>query len=135
MVADWHALMQRQHLGKCLEDIGYILCDSRYFSGSLEISQVSKHRIFCDISVNGGNRADSKTADGVRQSSADEPDMTGYAFKHVLIKVGVARVCNDFAEDVDESLQNVDIVPEESPLHRDDNSHNAWERYSSGTKT
>ena len=49
MVVDRHALMQRQHLGKYLEDIGYVFCDSRYFSGSLEISQVSKQRTFCEI--------------------------------------------------------------------------------------
>ena len=64
-VVDWHALVQRQHLGEDMENVGYVFCDSRYISGSLEISQArnnARSTPFCYISVNGGKSADSKTA-------------------------------------------------------------------------
>ena len=69
-----------------------------------------------------------KNGDRVRHGSANEPDKTGYAFEDVLIKVGITRVGGDFAQDIDKSLQDSDVLPDESLLRRDDNSHNTWER-------
>jgi hypothetical protein len=64
-VVDGYALVQRQHLGEDLEDIGYVFYDNRYFSGSVRITSRNDHArsmSFCKISVKGGKSADSKTA-------------------------------------------------------------------------
>ena len=83
---------------------------------------------FCKISVNGGKSADLKMVIESGTVSVDEPDKTRYAFEDVLIKVGITWVGGDFAQDIDESLQDGDVLPDESLLCRDDNSHNTWER-------
>ena len=38
MVIDLHALVQREHLGEDLEDIGYVFCDSQRSSSCLRIN-------------------------------------------------------------------------------------------------
>jgi hypothetical protein len=128
-VLDWYAHVQRQHLGEDLEDIGYVFCD-KSISGWPEKNYWSHARSmsFCKISVNEGKERGFENRDRVWHSSADKSNKTGYAFENVLIEVGVTRVWGDFAEDVDEPLQNCDVLSDERLLRRDDNSRNTWER-------
>jgi hypothetical protein len=65
-----------------------------------------------------------ENGDRARHSSPDESNKTGYAFEDVLIKVRVTRIWGDFAEDVDEPLENSSVLPDESLLRRDDDSRN-----------
>lgn len=66
----------------------------------------------------------------VRDCRANKSNETGYALEKVLIKIRVARVLCDIAEDVNEPLQNGDVLPSERLLRSYDDSRNTWEHLS-----
>ena len=61
-VVDWHAPVQRQHLGEDLEHIGYVFCETvKSVTRIYFLLSTQRSMSFCKISVNGGKSVASKT--------------------------------------------------------------------------
>ena len=67
----------------------------------------------------------------VGASSSDAPHQRRDALEKVLIKVGIARVLGNGAEDGDEALENLLMDGRQRLTCRDDHAHRAWFHVSS----
>jgi hypothetical protein len=106
-----------------------------YLAVGLKITKAQRHTIYVLLQNFCKRRKERgfEYSDRVWGGRANKSDKTGYALEKVLIKVRVARVLRNIAEDVDEPLQNGGVLSDKRMLRRYDDSRNTWEHLSGTT--